>query len=410
MKIRRYCLLLLLLAFSMIADVFAFPKTTVVLTTPSEDALGAIRLLVNRFNTRQSQIYVKLKMLATSSDDCHNFYQTAFMSRSGDFDVFSGDIIWTPEFASCGWIEPLDSFFKKETQARFLPGAIQSCIYNQKIWAVPWYTDFGVLFYRKDLIRKPPATWSGLLAAAQELMKTGKVKYGYVFQGNQYEGLVCNALEFIFNNGGAVLEGNSVLIDSPAAVAGLQIMIDVMKICPPEVVNFQEEDARLAFQDGQIAFLRNWPYDWNLLNQAGSPVRGKIGVAPLPIGPRGSKGEGCLGGWNLMLNHFSKNKQAAWKFIEFMTGEEGQKINAITGGRLPTRMAVYRDPAVLKKNPYYSGFLNTFARSKPRPVSPFYPAISEAMQDNFYQAITGKLNAKTAIGNIAAEMKQILAQ
>ncbi|MGE5583565.1 MAG: ABC transporter substrate-binding protein [Bacillota bacterium] len=410
MKTWRYFLLIWLLTFPMVASALNTPKVVIVLTTPSEDALGAIRLLVNEFNAKQFNIVVKHKLLSTSSDDCHNFYLTSFMARSDSFDVFSGDIIWTPEFASSGWLEPLDPFFKKEERAEFLPGAIKGCTYQGKIWAVPWYTDFGILFYRKDIVSKPPRTWAELISLAKEKIKNGKVKYGYVFQGNQYEGLVCNTLEFIFNNGGDVLDGNKVVINSPQAIEGLQILIDLMKICPQEVIYFQEEDSRLAFQDGHILFLRNWPYDWNLLNQEGSPVKGKIAVAPLPVGPKGTTGGGTLGGWNLMINRFSKNKQAAWKFIEFMTSVEGQKTNSIIGGRLPTRTAVYKEPKVLEKNPYYSGFLTAYSRSKPRPVSPFYPAISESMQINFYKAITGRVDAKTAISNIEADMRKILAQ
>lgn len=409
MKTKWYYGLFWLLTFPVVA-VAGSPKITIVLSTPAEDALGAIRLLVNEFNTKQSAIVVKHKMLASGSDDCHNFYIRSFMSGSNSFDVLSGDIIWTPEFASCGWIEPLDGLFDQREQQKFLPGAIESCIFNQKIWAVPWYTDFGVLFYRKDLVTKPPKTWAELIRLARENIKKGKVKYGYAFQGNQYEGLVCNALEFIFSNGGKVLDGNKVVINTPEAVEGLEILMEIIKICPEEVIAFQEEDSRLAFQDGEILFLRNWPYNWNLLNQENSPVKGRIGIAPLPVGPRGSSSSGCLGGWNLMINHFSQNKEAAWKFIEFMTSREGQKVNSIIGGRLPTRMAVYREAEVSKVNPYYAEFLDVYYRSKPRPVSPFYPAISETMQLNFYQAITGKLNAKTAIRNIETDIKKILAK
>ncbi len=409
MKTRWYWGLFLLLIFPMVA-VASAPKVTIVLTTPSEDALGAIRQLVKEFNSKQSAIVVKHKMLSSGSDDCHNFYLRSFMSCSNSFDVLSGDIIWTPEFASCGWIEPLNSLFKNTEQKKFLPGAIKSCTFNKQIWAVPWYTDFGVLFYRKDLISKPPKTWAKLINLAEENIKNGKVKYGYAFQGNQYEGLVCNALEFIFNNGGEILDNNKVVINSPESVEGLQILMDLIRISPDDVIDFQEEDSRLAFQDGKILFLRNWPYNWNLLNQDYSPVKGRIGVAPLPVGPHGVSSGGCLGGWNMMINHFSRNKEAAWKFIEFMTGMHGQKVNSMIGGRLPTRMAVYREPEVTKVNPYYSEFLNAYYRSKPRPVSPFYPAISETMQFNFHKAITGQLDAKTAIRNIETDMKKILAQ
>ena len=410
MRLWRYSLLVWLVAFPVAATVLAAPRVEIVLTTPSEDTLGAIRQLVQEFNSKQNAILVKHRLLSSASDACHNFYLTSFLARSDSFDVFSGDIIWTAEFASSGWIEPLDSFFKKRKQAEFLPGTIESCTYDGKIWAVPWYTDFGVLFYRKDIVKQPPKTWAQLIAMSKENIRNGKVRYGYVFQGNQYEGLVCNALEFIFNNGGQVLSGNRVTINSPEAVEGLRTLVEIMKISPEDVISFQEEDSRLAFQEDQILFLRNWPYDWNLLNQNGSPVKGKVGVAPLPVGPGGSVGSGSLGGWNLMINRFSKNKLAGWKFVEFLTGKEAQKVNSTMGGRLPTRTAVYSDPEVLRKNPYYSDFLTAYSRSKPRPVSPYYPAISETMQINFYKTITGKMSAEKAIANIASDMKKIVSR
>ena len=176
------------------------------------------------------------------------------MSGDDSFDVFSGDIIWTSEFASSGWIEPLDSLFSKEAQSKFLPGTIKGCTYLNQIWAVPWYTDSGVLFYRKDLIKDPPKTWTKLISSAKQNIEAGKIKYGYVFQGNQYEGLVCNALEFIFNNGGEVLDGNKVVINSPQAIAGLQTLINIMKICPTDVVNFQKKIPAWLFKTGRSSF------------------------------------------------------------------------------------------------------------------------------------------------------------
>src|SRR5690554_168922 len=315
-------------------------KRTIVFTTPAEDASGAIRRLVDLFNSTHDWITVEHKALSSGSDDCHSYYVTAFLSKSNSFDVFSADIIWSAEFASSGWIEPLDNYFSLMEREAFLPGPIAGCTYKNHIWAVPWFTDAGVLLYRTDLLKEPPKTWAELIATAKDLMGKGAVQYGYVFQGNQYEGLTCNVLEMIWNNGGEVLDGKSrVELDSTEAVEGLQILVDIMKsgICPPNVLSYQEEDTRLAFQDGKVLFARNWPYAWSLMNREGSLVRGRVGISPLPVGPKAKVSSSCLGGWNLMINRYSRHKAAAWEFIKFISGIEGQRINSMMGGRLPTR-------------------------------------------------------------------------
>ena len=406
---RSFKMIILCLLVSIIS--LAAPKkepTKIVFYTPAEDASGAIRRLVNKFNSENSGVIVEHKMLSSGTDDCRNYYVTACLSKDNSFDVFSGDIIWISEFASSGWIEPLDSFFPVEERRNFLPGPIEGCTYKDQIWAVPWFTDSGVLFYRSDLLEKPPRTWEELITIAQEKIRDGSVKYGYVFQGNQYEGLVCHVLELIWSNGGQILEDDRVTINTAEAIEGLQILVDILKlkVCPEEVVWYQEEDSRLFYQDGNALFLRNWPYAWSLMNQEGTKIQGKFKISPLPLGPRGVAASGCLGGWNLMINSQSKHKKEAWKFIEFLSSFSAQKIHAMVGGRLPTRISVYNDQEVLRVNPYYQELLPNFLASKPRPVSPSYPLLSEHMQINFYQAITGVFTAKEAIANIEREMKK----
>jgi multiple sugar transport system substrate-binding protein len=382
----------------------------IVFTPPSEDAQGATRTLVDRFNRMQSQIVVKLSPLSSSTDAIHNTYVTSFMAKDAGIDVIAADVIWPPEFAAAQWIEPLDAYFPPQKRTQFLPMTIQACTYRKHIWAVPWFTDTGLLYYRKDILDCPPRSWKDLIRVAREKMKQGAVSYGYVFQGNQYEGLVCNVLELIWSNGGEVMEDGRIVIHTPQAIAALKLLSDIVKsgICPPEVTGFQEEDGRLFFQDGKALFLRSWPNVWASVNNPDSKIRGKVGIATLPVGPSGTVGRGCLGGWNLMINRYSRNKAAAWKFIEYMTGAASQKTNAIIAGRLPTRNAVYQDPAVLAKNQYYRQFLPIILQSKPRPISTVYPALSEIMQHNFFKAINGQLSPETAIVNIEREIEATL--
>jgi multiple sugar transport system substrate-binding protein len=382
----------------------------IVFAPPSEDAAGATRKLVDRFNRRQSRIVVKLYPLSSSTDAIHNTFVTSFMAKDAGIDVIAADVIWPPEFATAQWIEPLDSYFPPKRRTQFLPMTIHACTYKKQIWAVPWFTDTGLLYYRKDLLNRPPRTWEELIRVSQAKMKQGAVSYGYVFQGNQYEGLVCNVLEFIWSNGGEVMEDERIAIHTPQAIVALKIMSDIVKsgICPKDVTGFQEEDGRLFFQDGKTLFLRSWPNVWALVNRPNSKIHGKVGIATLPIGPSGTVSKGCLGGWNLMINRRSRNKAAAWKFIEFMTGVASQKTNATIAGRLPTRYSVYQDPEVLRKNQYYRQFLPIILKSKPRPISKVYPAISEIMQNYFFKAVTGQISAEAAILNIEREMQATL--
>jgi multiple sugar transport system substrate-binding protein len=407
---RFFITLILLVVIPITALAKTKPPVKIVFTPPSEDAAGAIRKLVKRFNRMQPQIKVILYPLSSSTDAIHNTYVTSFMAKDPGIDVIAADVIWPPEFATAQWIEPLDHYFPTKKRTQFLRMTIDACTYKKHIWAVPWFTDTGLLYYRKDLLKRPPRTWKELIRVAQAKMKQGVVPYGYVFQGNQYEGLVCNVLEFIWSNGGEVMEDERIIIHTPQTVAALKIISDLVKsgICPKNVTGFQEEDGRLFFQDGNTLFLRSWPNVWALVNSRNSKIRGKVGIATLPIGPSGTMGQGCLGGWNLMINRYSRNKAAAWKFIKFMTSKTSQKTNAIIAGRLPTRYSVYQEPQVLQKNQYYRQILPIILKSKPRPVSTVYPALSEIMQNYFFKAVTGQISAETAILNIEREMQATL--
>ncbi|MGB9678756.1 MAG: ABC transporter substrate-binding protein [Thermoanaerobacteraceae bacterium] len=375
-----------------------------------KDSTPATQKLIEAFEAKYPNIKVKFQELPSSTDDQHNSYVTALSAGDSSIDIMAMDIIWVPEFAAADWLLPLDNKFTPQMQDQMLPGPVEAMKYNGHVWAVPRFTDAGVLYYRTDIIQTPPKTWDELIQMSKENVGKGGTKYGIVFQGNQYEGLVCDALEFIGGNGGSVLEGNKVTIDTPQAIGGLQNMINLVKekIAPPGVTTYQEEEARNVFQQGDSIFMRNWPYAWALVNGNDSPVKGKVGIAPIPRGNDGKAGTPTLGGWNLGINKFSKHPEEAWKFVEFATSEEGQKITALEGGMLPTIKALYHDKEILAKNPYWADFYDVFITAKPRPVSPFYPQMSDVMQINFHKALTGEITAQQAIQNVAKGLNEII--
>jgi multiple sugar transport system substrate-binding protein len=228
------------------------------------------------------------------------------------------------------------------------------------------------------------------------------IKYGYIYQGKTYEGLVCNALEFIWNNGGNVTDNGKVVINSPKSIEGLQQFIDIANsdIAEPGCMNYEEDESWEAFKSGSTLFMRNWPYAYKLLNDDDSPVKGKVGVAPLPLGPSGKKSACTLGGWNYMINANSKNPDTAWKFIKWMSSYETQVMDTSLGGYVPTRIAALEDSRVINVNPWITDFRTILESAKVRPASLNYNSASECMQVNFKDALLKRIDAKTAIQNI----------
>lgn len=381
-------------------------KNTIVFSYGGLDFRNNIKQQVSQFQKANPDIEVLIQQLPSSSDYQRTLYEAAFSSGDSSVDVINADIIWTAEFASNGWVLPLDSYFSDDMREDFIPTTLEGAMYKGKIYAVPKRTDVPMLYYRKDIVPDPPKTYEEMVALIKKYKNYPGIKYGYVFQGLLYEGLICNSLEFIWNNGGEVLEGDRVIINSPEAVEGLQLLIDLVnsEAGSRDVLNFIEDDARVAFQDGSALFMRNWPFCYEQMSSDSSSVKGRFATAPLPLGPGGRSSSGTLGGWNYMINKNSKNIDAAWKFVEFMTSSETQLFDTLTGGNPPTRKSVYSNKELKESNPVINELEKLIETAKLRPATSNYPRISESMQHNFYNALAGKIDAKTAIENIEKDL------
>jgi multiple sugar transport system substrate-binding protein len=195
------------------------------------------------------------------------------------------DVIWAARFADRRWILPLDKWFHSTQQAAFFPGDIEAGYYKEQVYRVPVRSDVGILFYRKDLVRDSPGTWDDFEKICREATSPPE-RYGIVFQGMQYEGLVCNYLEYLWGAGGTVLDkmGN-VDLDSPENVLALGFMKKMIEsnYAPKSVITFQEQQALEFFEKGRALFMRNWPYAWNIQHLF---LRGKVGIAPVPSSGR----------------------------------------------------------------------------------------------------------------------------
>ncbi|HWP35513.1 MAG TPA: ABC transporter substrate-binding protein [Thermodesulfobacteriota bacterium] len=372
---------------------------------PRNPALEA-RLLAE-FERRHPGVRVVVKELPAESDVQHQQYVTWLAARDPTVDVYLIDVIWPAEFAAAGWILPLDDRWPPAARADFLPGPLAAVTYQGRVYAVPRFTEAGVLYYRTDLVAKPPATWSELARLAREEARPGRA--GYVFQGKQYEGLTVNVLELVWAHGGDLLRDGRVVIDEPAAARGLGVLVGLLEsgAAPRGNTTYIEATSLHEFTEGRAVFHRNWAYAWAIANGPDSKVRGRFGVAPLPRERPDAPPVAALGGWNLAVSRFSRQPDLAWRLVEYLTSPEVQKAKALDEGRLPTRRALYDDPEILARHPHFAAVKGILEAARARPAHPAYPALSAILATHASRALVGQSRPEAALAAAAAEIRRL---
>ncbi|SFW75223.1 ABC transporter substrate-binding protein [Amycolatopsis australiensis] len=369
-----------------------------------KDNTGDVKNIVAKWNTRHPDQPVTLKEQTDNADQQHDDLVQHFKSQDAGYDVVTVDVVWTAEFAAQGWLQPLEGDFAIDTRD-LLKAAVAAATYQGKLYAAPATSDGGMLYYRSDLVPKPPATWDELRADCDIAKVHGMACYAGQFA--KYEGLTVNAAEAIHAAGGQIVgaDGKTAAVDSPEAKRGLGFLADAYRRgdIPKEAVTYQEEQGRQAFEDGKLLFLRNWSYVYNLATEDGaSKVKGKFAVAPEP-GPTGI-GTSTLGGHNLGVNVYSAHKATAIDFMRFMETPEIQRQVLVNESNAPVLASLYADPQLLADPKL--GYLKTLGESlnsaRSRPVTPFYPAVTKAIQDNAYAAIKGDKSVDQALHDMQA--------
>jgi multiple sugar transport system substrate-binding protein len=374
--------------------------------------------IIRRFETEHPGVTVRREIGPHSSTAFHDLLAQKLKNRSTDLDVFLLDVVWPAEFAAAGWAVPLDDLFPPAAQAAFLPGTIAANTYRGKIYGVPLYIGSGMLYYRKDLLERygfaPPATWAEMVDQAAAITAGEPGMYGFSGQFKQYEGLVCNMLEYIRSNGGYLLDPlrGKPAIAEPPALEAVRFVRDriIGTAAPAGVLTYEEPESLALFVQGKAVFHRNWPYAWEAANNpAHSTVAGKVGIATLPHFP-GGRSHAALGGWQVGISAFSGNRDLAWTFVRFLTGEGNQKRLAIRAGLAPTRRALYDDGDVLAAQPQFGEMKAVFLSAVPRPVSPLYPSLSHILQRYFSKALSDpRSDLPAEARRAAAEMEKTLA-
>jgi multiple sugar transport system substrate-binding protein len=391
-------------------------KNETVLTF-SGSALGAEGTLVatqlKQFMVLHPDIRVELQRTPDDASQRHQLYVQWLNARVGNPDILQLDVVWTPEFAAAGWVLPLTRFSPPTSE--FFPATITANTWAGRLYALPWFADVGLLYRRTDLVPKEPATLFEVVADAKRAMAArGGPRFGIVWQGARYEGLITGFVEYLGAFGGRILDDSGrVVVNRPEAVKALQFMRDELytsKIAPLDVLTWHEEEARYAFQNGTSAFMRNWPYAVGAMSDTSSRVAGKFAVSPMPSsGEPGGHSTATLGGAQLAINAYSKEPDAAYQLIAYLTAPEQMLQRAQAVRQYPTRTSLYSDKRLEDALAIpLDAVRRAIESATPRPVTPIYTELSEILQIELHRALVRQAEPQDALNSAAKKIDALI--
>lgn len=397
---------------------FAFSQQPIHLTmlTSALDAAQG-QSLVAAFEAKNPNIKIDVIEGPNASNLIEDLYTSAFLLGDSPYDLVMMDVVWLPKFAAAGWLLDLTDRIPAADLADFMPPDLEGGRYNGRLYRLPIRSDAQLLFYRKDLLEQaglqPPTTFDDLMKTSQQLQSTGAVKWGYVWQGRQFEGLAAVFVDILAGFGGFWVDpvNLDVGLDRPEAIEAVQFLRSTIEegVSPPGVTNYQHEDARRLFQAGEAAFMHNWPYAYPLTNTDDSPIKGKFAIEPM-VHALGLTGAACLGGWGIGIAKDTAHPDAALQVAQFYASAEGQRLSILENGYLPTRRSLYNDPEVVAKYSYFPSMMSVVEKAVLRPPIAQYAQASDILQRYLSAAITKRMSSEAAMRAAATETRALLAR
>jgi trehalose/maltose transport system substrate-binding protein len=362
---------------------------------------------------------VKMVPMPASTTDQFGQYRLWLAAGNPDIDLYQTDVIWAPQLAE-HFIDLTEK--AKDLAPLHFPSIVESQTVNGKLVALPIFTDAPALYYRKDLLEKHgaavPKTWEELTETAKKIQDAERAAgandiWGFVWQGNAYEGLTCDALEWVksFGGGQIVEPDGSISINNEKAAAALELAKSwVGTISPEGVLSYQEEEARGVWQTGNAVFMRNWPYAYSLGNGDDSKVKGMFGVTTLPTGGGHDKSAATLGGWNVAVSKYGKNQDIALDLAMYLAGPEAQKARTLIASNLPTIQSLYEDKDIADKHPIIPQWKDVFLQAVPRPSAPTkgkYNEVSSKFWSAVHATLSGNGTAKENLEVLEADLTDL---
>jgi multiple sugar transport system substrate-binding protein len=367
-----------------------------------KDTTGAFTTVVKNFNKQNPKANVELLELPTAADEQRRLQVQRLRAESPECDLLGMDVIWTAEYAAQGWLMDVTEAVEKR-KGEFIPSTLETARWDGKYWAIPFNTNAGFIYWRTDQAGdQPPESW-------ESMYQTARQDNGLVYQGARYEGLTVNFLELLYSAGGNVINE-----DATEATADSQETRDVLEFMqkgiedgavPKAVTTYMEEESRRAFEAGNATFMRNWPYAYALGKE--SKIADDFAVTTFPE-YGGNPGAGVLGGYDLAISAYSENPEGALAFANFATSPDAQVIQASKASLPAVLTDVYDDPQVQKALPFAAELRKAVEQAKPRPVSPVYPQISEAIYNNVFAVLQGEMSPDEAATKMNEDIQTAL--
>jgi multiple sugar transport system substrate-binding protein len=420
MKKRTFLSISLGLALTACASSIAMAQTTLRIFTGGQQRPDVMRKIADDYEKRTPGVKIEVEVGGATSEQQQQYLNTVLASKDSALDVILIDVIRPAQWAAAQWAEPLDAFLgadKDKIMSRYLPAYREANIVGGKVIALPYFADAQFLYYRKDLLEKhgvqPPKTWAELQAGAEKIMKAeGNANLsGFQTAGAPIEGTVCTYLVPMWGAGANLTDAAGKLNLSSAEAKRpfeLWASLKASNVTPPNLAEIPTDRIRQNFQAGNLIFGMTWGYVWQRAeNDADSLVKGRVGVVPLP-GFTADKASTCIGGWQLAVSAFSRNKKAAFDFALYLSSPEVAKAQAIAASHLPVFAETYTDPDVLKANPWFAQALPVVQTARSRPVSPAYPRVSEVIRTNMNAFLAGSKSADAALADMTRDLGQVI--
>ncbi len=373
--------------------------------------------LVEAFEAQNPDIQIDVVEGPNASNLIEDLYTASFLLGDSPYDLIMMDVVWLPKFAAAGWLLDLTDRVPASELADFMPADLEGGRYEGRLYRLPARSDAQLLYYRQDWLEQagiqPPETFDQLIAASKQLQQAGIAKWGYVWQGRQFEGLSAVFVDILAGHGGFWVNPTSreVGLDRPEAIEALKFLRRTLEqgISPPGVSNYQHEDTRRLFQSGEVAFMHNWPYAYPLSNAADSPIKGKFAIKTMVHNP-GSKGGACLGGWGMGIAKTTAHPDAALRVAKFYASPQGQRLATLANGYLPTRRSLYAEPDIITKYPYFANLMTVVDNAVLRPPIAQYAQASDILQRYLSAAVTNRMTVEAAMQAAATETRALLAR